>query len=290
MSVLAALPLLLRIVVDGGCPQPDAVESRLRQIDGSLLDRDATARLEPLDDRLRVEVRSGEGALLVVQDLQLGPSCDTLAAAASVVIATALGSAPAGEVPLYGPIPIPLPVLPMKPAPVRPLSLELGLSVGLEAAWPRPGGGGFGLLQLAPTSPRWNRFGMMLFVGGTSLKQQALLTGSVDYTRLQLAVGPRLRLSVKSWLFDLFATVSPTLVLVYGRDFPATFASQGFDLGLGGGVRVMARLGSLLPFAMVHGAGFVREQRLLVLGADASAAIVPYAVQIGFGLSWLALP
>ncbi|HNF96112.1 MAG TPA: hypothetical protein PK493_02400 [Pseudomonadota bacterium] len=286
-----AQSLALRIVVEGGCPEPAAVMSHLRLIDSSLIDRDATARLEPIDDKLRVELRSGDGALLVVQDLLLGPSCDTLAAAASVVIATALGSAKSGELPLYGPIPIPLPPLPARvPMSPRPLSLELGLSVGLEPSWPRPGGGGFGLLQLAPTKAGWNRLGAVVLVGGTSLKQQAFLQGSVDFTRLQLAVGPRLRLSVGSWLFDLFATVSPALTLVYGRDFPSTFASQGFDLGLGGGVRAMAKLGALLPFVMLHASGFVREQRLHVLGADATAALAPYSVQLGLGLSWLALP
>ncbi len=296
MSVLAAvaLPWALRIVVEASCPELAAVESRVRELDASVLARDATARLEPLDDRLRVEVRSGTGALLVVEDLVLGPSCDTLAAAAAIVIASALGSSRGGDLPLYGPIVIPLPVLPKRslPPPPRPhpVSVELGVAASLEAAWPRPGGGGYVWGQLAPSQGKWSRLGVVMMLGGTSLKQQALLGGSIDYTRLRFSVGPRLRLGLRSWLFDLFATVSPALVLVYGRDFPATFASQGFDLGLGGGVRAMAKLGTLLPFVVLSGNGFVRAQRLVVRGADSSALLLPYSVELGLGLSWLALP
>lgn len=295
MSVLSAvaLPWALRIVVEGSCPALATVESRIRELDSSVLSREATARLEPLDDRLRVEVRSGTGALLVVEDLVLGPSCDTLAAAAAIVIASSLGSSRGTDLPLYGPIVIPLPVLPKyKPPPPRAhlVEAELGVAASLEAAWPRPGGGGFVWGQLAPSQGKWSRLGAVWMVGGTSLKQQALLGGSIDYTRLKFSVGPRVRLAVRSWLFDVFATVSPSLVLVYGRDFPATYRSQDFDLGLGGGVRAMAKLGSLSPFVVLSGTGFVREQRLVVLGAESFASLAPYTFELGLGLSWLALP
>jgi len=147
-ALYSALSAALRIFVEGGCPSVDAVEARVSAMIGPAVTvSDATARLEPLDELLRVEVRSGSGALLVVRDLAIGPSCDDLAAAAAVVIATAIGSAPGtGEQSTIGPIAIPAPVLPRllprKPVRRSPVSLEVGASVGIEAAWPRPGGPG----------------------------------------------------------------------------------------------------------------------------------------------------
>lgn len=291
-SLVSAVGAALRIFVEGGCPAVAAVESRVAGMIGAAVTvSDATARLEPLDEVLRVEVRSGGGALLVVRDLAIGPSCDDLAAAAAVVIATAIGSAPGtGELPTIDPIAIPLPVLPRKGVKRRPLSLELGASVGIEAALPRPGGGGFGWLSLAPTAERWSRFGLLMMIGGTSYKQQALTVGSVDFTRLQASLGPRLRFDVGAWFCELFAMVTPALALVQGRDLPQSASSVGFDLGLGGGARVGARVASLLPFAAVSASGFVREQRIRVLGLDETVSLPPYAVQVGLGLAWLPLP
>lgn len=295
-ALYSALSAALRIFVEGGCPSVDAVEARVSAMIGPAVTvSDATARLEPLDELLRVEVRSGSGALLVVRDLAIGPSCDDLAAAAAVVIATAIGSAQGtGEQSTIGPIAIPAPVLPRllprKPVRRSPVSLEVGASVGIEAAWPRPGGGGFVWGSLAPTSERWSRFGLMLRVGGTSYKQQALTLGSVDWTRLEVSLGPRVRFDVGSWLYELFATVTPVLSLAQGRDLPQSFSSVGFDLGLGGGVRVGARIGSLLPFAAASATGFVREQRIKVLGIEETTNLPPYAVQVSLGLSWLPLP
>ena len=271
------------------------VESRVQTlVDPVVLEREATARLEPLDDRLRVEVRSGGGALLVVKDLVTGPSCEDLAAAAAVVIATALRSAPgSGELPSYGPIAIPMPVLPSRP-PVKQalLAVELGLSVGIEAQLPRPGGGGFVWASLAPArgSGLASRFGLLVRLGGTSLKQQTLSQGTVDWTRLDVSLGPRLRLGAGTWLCDLLVAVTPAWVLVQGRDLPVTFDSQGFDLGLGGGARAGARLGSLLPFGAVQATGFLRAQRLRVLGSEEQLQLPAYAVQLSLGLGWLALP
>lgn len=287
----------LRVLVEGGCPPVAAVEARIVALDAAVMSQPAVAHLEPLDELLRVEVRSSSGALLVVHDLAIGPSCEDLAAAAAVVIATALGSSPSGgEQPAIGPVMIPLPVLPKplvsKPPRRPPLSLELGLSVGMEVSWPRPGGGGFLWGSLSPMTKEGqpSRWGLMVLLGGTSLKQQQLRHGSVDWTRIEASLGPRLRLGFRSWLCDLFATVTPALVLLRGRDLPVTFDSQGFDLGLGGGVRFGARLGSLLPFAALTATGFVREQRLQVLGSEDSERLPPFAVHISLGLGGLTLP
>lgn len=301
MSALgSALALLaLRIAVEGSCPDPAKVSAKVAAALGDLVDAsDATAQLEPLDDRLRVEVRSGSGALLVVHDLALGPSCDDLAAAAAVVIATAVGSAPeTGALPSVAPVLIPIPV--RRPRPVLPtpkpgpVVLEVGASVGVEAALPRPGGGGFLWLSVAPStqrSPIGSRFGLLVRLGGTSLKQVPIAEGLADWTRLDIALGPRLRLVSGLWQCDLFLAVTPALVLASGRELPQTFSSTGFDLGLGGGAKMGARIGSLFPFVALSATGYVIEQSLRVLGLEESTRLPPYSVQVSLGLSWHPLP
>ncbi|MBL8633735.1 MAG: hypothetical protein JNM40_10960 [Myxococcales bacterium] len=301
MSVLgsAAALLALRIAVEGSCPAVAKVEAKVAAALGDLVDEsDATAQLEPLDDRLRVEVRSGSGALLVVHDLALGPSCDDLAAAAAVVIATAVGSAPqTGALPSVVPVPIPMPVIRRSPpVPVRPsvpVALDVGASVGVEFALPRPGGGGFLWLSVGPSPQQhrtWSRLGLILRLGGTSLKQVSLTQGLSDWTRLDLALGPRLRLAAGLWQCDLFLVVSPALVLVSGRELPQTFSSTGFDLGLGGGAKLGARLQALFPFVALSATGYVIEQSLRVQGLSDTTRLPPYSVQISLGLSWHPLP
>jgi hypothetical protein len=88
----------------------------------------------------------------------------------------------------------------------------------------------------------------------------------------------------------LFVAVTPAWVLVQGRDLPVTFDSQGFDLGLGGGARAGARIGLLMPFFAAQATGFVRQQRLRVLGSEEQLHLPAYAVQLSLGLGWLALP
>ena len=207
-----------------GCPEPAAVMSHLRLIDSSLIDRDATARLEPIDDKLRVELQRGWRSAGGAGSLP-GPSCDTLAAAASVVIATArFGKS--GELPL--------------------LRTDSDTAAATACAF-----------RCRRVRCRWNwgfrsgsnlrgrdrAAGVLGFCSWHRPKRAGIAwgrwcsSGNVAQTAAfckvstlpgQLAVGPRLRLSVRSWLFDLFATVSPALTLVYGRDFPSTFTSQGF--------------------------------------------------------------
>lgn len=283
--------LALKIAVEGNCPTVAAIETEIRALDAELLQRNALARLEPIEDQLRVEVLSDTGSLLVVQDLGLGPSCKTLAAATAVVIVTALThaqspSSQADHMPAFQ--------LPVRPArnhqttvsTPRRVSWEWGLATVLEAAWPRPGGGALGLLEIAPQRADVRRFGVLVQVFGTSPKPQPLPSGSAEYTRLLLSVGPRIRFFAGSWGIDLFASASPAWVLTSGRDLPRTQTSHGFDVGLGGGVRAVAQRSALRPFAMLHAVGFLREQRLVVLGADWEASVPRYGVFVALGLSF----
>ena len=190
---------------------------------------DATARLEPLDDRLRVEVRSGSGALLVVRDLALGPSCDDLAAAAAVVIATAVGSAPETEVCRW--------------------SHRFRFSSTAQAESARADAPGFAALagswciggnrSGAAAAWWWRAVAVHRTVPAAEPARKSLRAavpagrhfaqaacagqGLADWTRLELSLGPRLRLSRGLLLCDLFLALTPALVLASGRELPQTF-------------------------------------------------------------------
>lgn len=291
----------LRIVAQGDCPGATQLTKHLLVLDATVQNRQAVVWLTPFADRLRVEVRSDTGSLFVVQDLKPGPghgsslqpasSCDTLAFAAAVVVVTALGTGPA-ESPMFDllPRPISLPTgQPARPKP-SPVHLEWGFFAALDWAWPRPGGGGFALFELSAKRPALSRLGLLLLVGGTSLKQQPMSVGSVDYTRLPLSLGLSWRLTAGAWEFAPLVLFSPSVVLVYGRDLPASQFSHGFDVGLGGGLRATGRWGSWCPFVLLQAAGFVREQRLSVVGQNEVFTLPAYSVSLGLGLSFGSKP
>ena len=286
-GVLLGLGLLatLRVTAEGACPTAAAVEAQLQPLLPQLQDVPlARAHLEPLDELLRVEVRSDNGALLTVRDLQRAAPCADLAAAAAVVIASALLSAP--RPPQLSQLPqLPLkPDLPPRPPrpPRPPPQLDAGLALTVAAAGAGLAVGGALVLHAAPAG---RSFGVRLGLAATALRREALGDASAAWTRAQLELGPRYRVRPGRFVVDLHAHATAALVYVAGEGFAADYASLGWDAGLGAGMRIGLPLRWAMPWLGVAATGYLRPQQLLVVGQSESGALPRFDAVLALGIS-----
>lgn len=288
-GVLLGLGLLatLRVTAEGACPTAAAVEARLQPLLPQLQDvPPARAHLEPLDELLRVEVRSEDGALLTVRDLQRAAPCADLAAAAAVVIASALLSAPrtpalpqVSLVPSAPPRARPLPPAVRRPPP----QLDAGVALTAAAAGAGLAVGGALVVHAAPTGRDW---GFRLGLAGTALRREAL--GAAEgalWTRAQLELGPRYRVRPGRLVIDVHAHAAAALVYVAGQGFAADYAGLGWDAGLGAGVRIGLPLRWAMPWLGVAATGYLRPQELRVVGLTESGALPRFDALLALGLS-----
>ncbi len=287
-GVLLGLGLLatLRVTAEGACPTAAAVEARLQPLLPQLQDvPPARAHLEPLDELLRVEVRSEDGALLTVRDLQRAAPCADLAAAAAVVIASALLSAPrTPALPQLSLVPSPPPRARPLPPPVRRPLPQLDAGVGLTAA---AAGAGLavGAALVVHAAPSGRAWGFRLGLAGTALRREALGEAGAVWTRAQLELGPRYRVRPGRLIIDVHAHAAAALVYVSGQGFAADYASLGWDAGLGAGVRIGLPLRWAMPWLGVSATGYLRPQELQVVGQTESGALPRFDAVLGLGLS-----
>jgi hypothetical protein len=274
VAALAVLGIGLRVIAEGACPSAAAVQAQLQPLLPNLSELDGmSAHIEPLDELLRVEVRSDTGGLLSVRDLDRSAPCPALAAAAAVVIASAVASLPrpAPELPMERPLPAPPPAVPPPPAPRPPPRLlwEIGAGGVLAVSSQAVTGGGTLELQLAPLGRRLSgRLGLRLSITGVGLRSESLepftqlSSTAVAWTRLQGLLLPRYRLLIGQKLIEAAGGLAAAAVLVQGSGFPRSYASQSADVGLAGDVRigrVWQRLALWADFGFV---GWLRPQDL----------------------------
>lgn len=287
-GVLLGLGLLatLRVTAEGACPTAAAVQARLQPLLPQLQDvPPARAHLEPLDELLRVEVRSEDGALLTVRDLQRAAPCADLAAAAAVVIASALLSAPrTPALPQLSLLPSPPPPARPVPPPVRrpPPQLDAGVALTVAAAGAGLAIGGALVVHGAPVGRAW---GFRLGLAGAALRREALGEAGAGWTRAQLELGPRYRVRPGRFIIDAHAHAAAALVYVAGQGFAADYTDLGWDAGLGAGVRIGLPLRWAMPWLGVSATGYLRPQQLQVVGQSESGALPRFDAVLALGLS-----
>ena len=272
---MAAVTLLLGMViglveVDGtsACPTPSQVAEELRR----LLPGDAAAA-EP--DRARVESQGGAlqvslssaGRRVGTRRLAEGGSCEDLAGAAAVVIATWEAELRPGRLSLPNLRP------PAPPAAHARTSLawELGAAlVGSLDEGAHPTGGGAVDVTLGPGGGRFaGRIGLV----GLAPRRAPLGSGSVEWARPALSVGARFRLGGARVRVDLHLELLAALLIVGGSGYESSRREVDFDPGCGAGVRVSLRLGRVAPFVGVGVAGWLRRQTARISGIEPSASV-----------------
>ncbi len=291
----AFLQIGLRLFVEGNCPSATAVAKQLRP----LLPQTATAmgisaRIEPLDELLRVEVRSETGALLTVRDLSRTAPCPALAAAAAVVIASAVASQPQA-LPESAPPTVPLPILPPPPPipsavhPAPAVLWEVGIGALLVMTGQALTGGVTLETQLASArrDDHLGRLGLRLAFSAAGLRRMELadVAGAANWTRIQFLCAPRYRLFSLRPLIELYTGISAAAVLVSGQGFVASYRSQAADFGLAFGVRVGYGKPRFALWGELGVVGWLRAQELSLVEKPALARLPAWDIILSTGLS-----
>lgn len=280
LTASLAVALGLRLLVEGTCPSQAAVQAQLAPLLPSagvtLLSTgspdatvpDITARVEPIEDLLRVEVRDAQGRLLSLRDQRRDALCPDLAAFAAVVIAAAIATQPSSAPPVLTVPPAPQPPAVRAPAPRLTVGMTASGLLALTSAR-AAAGASIDLLFAQPSDV----FGVRLSLGAVGMRRVAAWTAEADYTRLHSGLWARYRLRPPPKLgsalaIDLSVGALAALVVVEGVGFAQNLRSQGFDLGSAGGLR----LSRLFPV----------QKNFVTLSADLLAVgwLVPQALRL----------
>lgn len=303
--MLVAAPLValgLRLLVEGTCPSAAAVATCLTPllppavsvVSGPVpagqpaTEPELRASVEPLDELLRVQVRDGTGRLLSHNDLPRSATCDGLAAAAAIVILTAVTAQPQAQPPtLSVPLTPPPTVIPPPPPRVTIGVAAMG-SLALTTASAAAGGGID--LQLATARDTWG--GRLLLLAHSS-RSLAVAGGTADWLRVPIGLLGRRRLHPASTRFVLDASAGlwAATVVVGGRGLAETARSLDVDFGVGGGVRVGRLInlpsGQLIPTLELLAIGWLRRQNLLLQDEPQPVQTLPaWDILLSVGLGW----
>jgi hypothetical protein len=312
----------VRVTGDGGCPAPVEVERRLAALGvGPAGEGEAPhqARLSTVAGRARVELLREDGTPIAARDLPADGSCEDLAGALAVVVATweaeldprtgagvelpppapddaaarppPVEPAPPVDLPpppAIPPPPAPAPVLarpaPAVAAPHAPLrfALALGLAASLAGADLAPGA------RLDGSFARGNDvLGLGLSLAGTASHTASVgaLSGVARWSRLALGLGPELRLGGHAAVFDAHAQALVGVLSVQGVGLPTTSSDASAQLGAGAGGRVVFPWGNAASFVGLDFLVWPGRDALVIEGVADQGRLPRLEVQLSAGLS-----
>ncbi|HTQ02731.1 MAG TPA: hypothetical protein VMI54_02700 [Polyangiaceae bacterium] len=297
----------LDLAADAPCPDAGAVGDALREILGlGATERlREVARLAHTDTTLVVSLRDADGRALGERALPLEGSCDELARAAAVVLATWLSdvhpefvphlaqranaatatnapSAPSAD-------PAHAPNAPHG-ARTEPAPSGLVLSRGAlrpENDWRLRGAAAVGVSVLpVPVAfagtlavafePERGGIGATLRAGAESSRESAVPGGKVRYFRWPLEAGALVRLPARSVAFELDAGAALGWLHVAGRTFSPNRSANDVTFGGFAGARVLAARGRVQPFVELGGTFWIPSSRVYAEATQPSV-VLPHA-------------
>lgn len=301
------------------CPDAAVVEAKLRETLGlgAEVPLEEGISIGREGEQLRVTARGKDERLLGERLLPAQGSCDELASAVAVVLATwisdehpeyvaALPAAAAPSVaseakPPEAPPPPPAPERPpaaaappadtrAPPPPPRaaasppPRRFSLGAGIGAQAS-------SGGAVPLGSVGARWmpQRWGLgaaaaAVVVGARTVE---LSTGSVRYFRWPLLLGPALRVPAGSAALDFHAGASVAWLRIEGVDFDGTNQNDAFAAGGFVSARASIGSGALLPFAELSALFWGPTEAFVRSGSSEPAVKLPQLEVIGvLGAAW----
>lgn len=256
------LPLLAPQVVVRGeatCPSAQAVATHLTALlaEGEAAPPDQ-AHVDVAADSMIVDLRRADGTRIAVRRIVRSGSCDEMAEAAAVVLATWETRMRAGwdgvqEIDIGAPPPHALEVLP--PAPPRPeqparaepsRGVPIDVGAGGMQSWSGSDAALGGYLELfLPV----DRFVLHAGISGWGNHRVAFNQGIAVWSRVAAGVGAGWVLDGRSLFASVHGDAWGALLSVRGEGFAVNRSQQSFDPGLSGSVRAGFRLGSLRPYA-----------------------------------------
>ncbi len=257
MTALISLAMLVlrgSLVVDGTtvCPAPAMVQALVLpgSTDRPGGDRDR-AELVQVGDRLRVQLRDGQGSSLAERQLAMGSSCDGLAQAAAAVISAMeleVSTSPGVDA-----VPVPLRVASTAAVPVASV-VQTGPAVAKRAAVSYDLGGAFlasadgdGLTGGGAITVgfRPSRYGFQLEGGlfGEGLRNVVFETGRVGYERFWASAGVGYELKLGKLSFEPQLGGLLGLVAVQGDGVTSAAARTAPEVGLAPGLTAQYSFG-----------------------------------------------
>jgi hypothetical protein len=272
--VLAAI-----VTVDGGttCPTPAQVTDQVELLLADRSGRSAPdqAHLASNGDVIELELASASGRSLVRREFGRAASCEQLAAAIAVVIATSELGDPGLE-----------PTISVEARqPSYPRSVRLAVATGGVAMLDRGGWapGASAELAVGPTLSRWS--GVVDAIV-TTPNSASLSPGSASWVRERFAIGARVEVVARgAFLVEASGQFVAGLLIASGKGFSMDRTSPGFDPGVELGIRGAFRRDAWTLFASASETGWLRADHLEVTGLSRVDA-PRHDLVISLGIGW----
>jgi hypothetical protein len=239
--------------------------------------------LERLGDSVQITLARADGSPAEVRWIPASASCDDLAGAVAVVVATWRGE-------LRATLPAPALEEPARATRAPPATADTtlcDLGAGALALVSDPGST-VGALADASLFGCQAGLGGQLALLGSDTRSLSLDGGRADFTRFALAVGPRYRLRASGWRADLELQALVAVLLLNGSGYPVAYQNRDVDPGLAIGLRVGAPT-RLYPWLRVAVVDWLREQTAHLAGHSDTVTLprlellLALGVDLGFG-------
>lgn len=214
---------------DSSCPSPAELAAQLdRTVPDSAWPKGAQVRLERQNGLLKVSLFDGEGTLLGQRELDATGTCQQLAAASAVVLATWLNE------------PLPTDIALPPPTPKEPpgSSIDFDAAAGLTGSI-IGGPPAIGAMLTAAAAFKPEGLGGRLTIGIFGPRALLLGDGVVIWQRIGLGLGGHRRWAPEDWRLDLSLEAFAALTALNGDEQTADATRTGFDYGLSAGVRAL---------------------------------------------------
>jgi hypothetical protein len=288
-ATLFAAPLELG--GDSVCPPIDTIAGRVAELAPGADAKGPVGFVEisRAGDRLRLELRGADGTTLSSRELDGAASCDDLADAAAVVIATWQNdldprAALAVELPAEPARPGPTAVAPVaSPPPPQQRRAQLGIGV-LGSAVGGVVAPGASLRAAVDLDLPWLGLGAVL--GATTAREVDVGTFSnaATWTRGWLGAGPEVHwggtIRVEGHVQGVVG-----LLRVAGADVPDAASDTMLDLGVGGGLSVARWVGNAAVWLGVDALAWPGRQRLLIANRIDEGRLPRLDLQLAAGLA-----
>jgi hypothetical protein len=283
-------------VAPGTCPSAVSVQTELAALLPSRRDDDHaasgahTVRLTESDGNVRVTLMDGGGGVLAMRELPATRSCEELAVAAAVVVATwasqldSVGPLSVGAVGLAPPRPATTAVAssPMASAPPPSFAVGLGLVTSVAGGTVAPGARLEG--RLAPFAAR-----LGLAVSLTAVAERTVSVGehpgAADWARGTLAAGPEYRWGDRPRTLDLHLLALVAALRVSGVALPQTRSETTGQLGIAAGARAGWSWGTGMAWLGADALVFPGRDALAIEGLTAMGTLPHLELQLAAGMS-----
>jgi hypothetical protein len=183
----------------------------------------------------------------------------------------------------------PPPAPPATPPPVEEkhsASWDIGAGIVAFVA----GGVAFGGTVEAAVAPREVGLGVRAALTLATSRDQTLGMGSASWRRVAVSVGGRYRILRGRMCADVTVDAVGGFLSITGSGFATNMQGSDFDPGVQAGIKVGRTAGAAEYWLSASAVGWLREERLHVMGLSAVESLPRIEGLLGAGISWRALP